>query len=158
VRGKRRLTTGRHAAIDDVVTRLELAKVRICQRCGRGRAELLGADGASLVVPLDQARARELERPDDADDVPWLSTVVLALLAAGRRELREVVLDAAGHGLQALVTLGRDGKADTDVLACTAQEGVGLAVRAKVPLYATAEALATSAKKKPDAGGHETLH
>lgn len=137
--------------------RLELARVRICQRCGRGRAELQGTDGAALVVPLDPARARELERPDDAEDVPWLSAVVLALLGAGRRGLREVVLDASDHGLRALVTLGRDGKTDTDVLACTAQEGVGLAVRAKVPLYATAEALATSTRK-PDAGGHETLH
>jgi hypothetical protein len=139
------------------VKRLELARVRICQRCGRGRAELESADGATLVVPVDEARARELERPDDTDDAPWLSAVVLALLGAGRRELREVVLDVGDHGLRALVTLGRDGKTDADVLACTPQEGVGLAVRAKVPLYATAEALATSAKT-PDAGGHETLH
>lgn len=139
------------------MTRLELAKVRICQRCGRGRAELTGSDGATLVVPLDAPRARELERPDDGEDVPWLSAVILALLTAGRRGLREVVLDAADHGLRALVSLGRNGESETDVMACTAQEGIGLAVRAKVPLYATAEALATSVKK-PDAGGHETLH
>lgn len=139
---------------DDRVKRLELARVRICQRCGRGRAELVANDGATLSVPLDASRTHELAQPDDAADVPWMSTVVLRLLAQSGGRVRDVVLDANGHGLRALVTLGRAG--GTEIVACTAQEGVGLAIRATAPLYATSEALARATK--PEASGRETIH
>ena len=69
--------------------------------------------------------------------------------------LREIVIDTAEHGLRALVSLGRE--AETEVVVCTPQEGLGLAVRGKVPLYATAEALAATAAAT-NAGGGETLH
>ena len=135
--------------------RLQLARVRICQRCGRGRAELEGTDGASLTVPLDPLRAHELERQGQADDVPWLSAVMIALLDAASGSMREVVLDTDESGLRALLSIARGD--DTEVVACTAQEGVGLAARSGVPLYATAEALAGT-EKPTDDDGHERLH
>jgi bifunctional DNase/RNase len=149
------LTPARGASIDDAVKRLELAGVRICQRCGRGRADLTASDGTTLAVPVDAARARELSSPAAGGDAPWLSSLVVTLLRAQRFTLREVVLDAAEQGLRALVTLARGD--DNEVVTCTPQEGVGLAVRAKVPLYATAEALATTTAAPTDGGG-ETLH
>jgi hypothetical protein len=149
------LTIAQHAAIDTIVKRLQLARVRICQRCGRGRAELESADGASITVPLDPLRAHELERQPDADDVPWLSTVVLALVRSSGGTVREVVLDADPHGLRALVSISRGD--DTEVVACTPQEGVSLSVRGAIALYATDDAIAI-AGRTPDREGHDRLH
>ena len=135
--------------------RLELARVRVCQRCGRGRAELEGADGAALVIPLDPVRAHELERQGESDDVPWLSSVLLGLLRESGGTVREVVLDADARGLRALLSISRGD--ETDVVACTPQEGVGLAARGRLPLYATEDALATPGQA-PDTDGHSQLH
>jgi hypothetical protein len=140
---------------NDAVKRLQLARVRICQRCGRGRAELEGADGVALTVPLDAVRAHELERHGEPDDVPWLSAVVMGLLEAVGGSMREVVLDTDESGLRALLSIARGD--DTEIVACTAQEGVGLAARAGVPLYATAEALADTGQPTDD-DGHDRLH
>lgn len=151
------MTHADRAGIDEGVKRLELARVRICQRCGRGRAELEAADGTTLTVPLDPVRAHELEQRGAAiDDLPWLSSVVLGLLRAGGRTLREVVLDSDVRGLRALVSLARGD--ETDVVACTAQEGVGLAARSGVALYATADALAVPGAPAGDDDGHDRLH
>ena len=128
--------------------------MRICQRCGRGRAELVAGDGTGMTIPLDAARAQELAARDDAPDVPWLSSLVLGLLGGRGGRIREVVIDVTGTALRALVTLAQAG--ENDVVACTAQEGVGLALRATAPLYATDEALAVAVK--PEAGGRETVH
>jgi hypothetical protein len=137
------------------VTRLELAAVRICERCGRGRAELAGGDGATLTVPLDAARAHELAGGATGDGVAWLSELLLAQLRAGGAAVRDVVLDARERGLAGLVTIARGD--DLDVVACTAQEAIGLAVRARVTLYATDEALA-AATTRAAAAGHQRLH
>jgi hypothetical protein len=142
------------AATADAVKRLEIAGVRICQRCGRGRADLTAPDGTTITVPIDPARAQELAAPGSDDEVPWLSSVLLGLLRGGGLALREIVLDTADHGLRALVSLARE--KDTEIIVCTPQEGVGLAVRGKVPLYATAEALAATTETSD--GGGETLH
>jgi hypothetical protein len=149
------LTRAHHAGIDGAVKRLQLARVRICQRCGRGRAELEAGDGASITVPLDPVRAHELERQGETADVPWLSTVVLALFQSSGGAVREVVLDTDTHGLRALVSISRGD--DTDVVACTPQEGVSLSARGSIPLYATDDALAT-AGGTPDREGHDRLH
>ena len=151
---RRRLTPGGRAAIDEGVKRLQLARVRVCQRCGRGRAELEAADGTSITVPLDPLRAHELERRD-GEDVPWLSAVVLALFRSSGGTVREVVLDAEPHGLRALVSVSRG--EETDGVACTPQEGVSLAARGGIPLYATADALATAGGTS-DREGHDRLH
>jgi hypothetical protein len=149
------LTIACPAAIDGVVKRLQLARVRICQQCGRGRAELEAIGGGALTVPLDPVRAHELERPSDAEDVQWLSTLILGLVRASGAKLREVVLDTDGHGLRALVSVGRG--EETDVVACTPQEGVGLAARAGIPLYATDDAFAATGDAS-DTEGYDRLH
>ena len=149
------MTTATRAAIDGDVKRLELARVRICQRCGRGRAELEAADGAALAVPLDPLRAHELDRRSGGDDVPWLSAVVLELVRATKGTVREVVLDADARGLRALVSITRGN--DTEVVGCTPQEGVGLAVRGGLPIYATTDALAANGTAS-DTDGHDRLH
>ena len=146
-----------HAAIDVPVKRLELVRIRICQSCGRGRAELEALDGAALSIPLDALRAHELERRGETGDVPWLSAVVLALVQATKGTVREVVLDADGRGLRALVSISRGDGDDVEVVGCTPQEGVDLAVRGSFPIYATADALATTGGT-PETDGHDRLH
>jgi hypothetical protein len=136
------------------VKRLELGDVRICRRCGRGRASLITVDGESISIPLDPARARVLGRPTTEADVPWLVALVLDRTARDGRALEEVVLDVDGGTLRALVSSRRDG--ELDVVACTPQEGLDLASRAGVPLYATDEALAHAAGARAPSG--ETLH
>lgn len=123
------------------VQRLELKQIRVCQRCGRGRAELETADGRRLAVPLDAVRARELSGEEPA--LRWLTDVVLVQLRASGVQPAEVVLDAGPGGLRALLSIVRN--EDTDVIACTAQEGIGFAVRGRLRLYATDDALATDA-------------
>jgi hypothetical protein len=125
------------------VKRLELKHVRVCQKCGRGRAELESADGARLSVPLDPVRARELSpnrTGDDRDEVRWLGEFVLSQLVSAGATPTEVVLDQGEGGLRALLSFRH--RDEHDVLACTAQEGIGLAVRGKLALYATDEAFA----------------
>jgi hypothetical protein len=136
------------------VKRLELGDVRICGRCGRGRANLITVDGESISVPLDPARARVFGRPASDDDVPWLVALVLERVAQDGRTLEEVVFDMDDGTLRALVSSRRDGA--VDVVACTPQEGLDLASRAGVPLYATDEALAHAAGARAPSG--ETLH
>ncbi len=132
--------------------RLELKQIRVCQRCGRGRAELEGPDGARLSVPLDAVRARELSGDGAADDVRWMADFVLGELAARGATPAEVVLDQGAGGLRALLSYLHG--AEHDVVACTAQEGIGLAVRGKLALYATDEALAPDAPKPGERGPH----
>ena len=145
-----------------MMKRLELARVRICQRCGRGRVELRSEDGKTLTVPLDPVRARELADPRPAEDVRAFTDLVLAELGAAGLQPREVVLDVAHGQLRALVSWVR--RDEPEVAACTAQEGVGLAVRGALRLYATEEALAHAAPERGEhegprgPGGSETLH
>ena len=113
--------------------RLELKRVRVCTRCGRGRAELEGIGGHRLVVPLDAPRARVLERlaapaPSGDDRVAAeaeatrnLADFVLAQLHEAGAHPTEVVLDHGPAGLRALLSF--EHRDASDVLACTAQEG-----------------------------------
>ena len=136
--------------------RLELVRVRVCGRCGRGGAELRGEDGARLVVPLDAVRARQLANAGREEDVRSFTDLVLEQLAAGV-EAREVVLDVAEGRLCALFSFVRTG--ETDVVGCTAEEGVALALRGGLRLYATDEALAHAAVDRPKAArGPDTVH
>lgn len=132
---------------------MELGEVRICRKCRRGRANLIGPDGDVLSIPLDATRARVLGTAGGGD-VPWLADVLLERLGQDGSKLEEVVLDVDGGALRALVSWRRD--ADTVIVACTPQEGVDLAQRAGVPLYATDEALAQATGGAPAPG--ETLH
>jgi len=145
-----------------VMKRLELARVRVCQRCGRGRAELRSEDGTVLTVLLDPPRARELSGARVVDDGRSLADFVLGELGATGRVASEVVIDVAHGQLRGLVSLVRGG--EVEVVACTAQEGVDLAVRGALCLYATDEALAHAAPRPHEhegpsgRGGPETLH
>jgi hypothetical protein len=136
------------------VKRIELGDIRICRRCGRGRAQLVTDDGETISIPLDPARARVLGTPTTEADVGWLTALVLDRFTQEGRTLQEIVLDLDGGALRALVSSRRD--AELEVFACTPQEGVDLASRAAVPLYATDDALAhaTGAAAAPG----ETLH
>ena len=64
------------------------------------------------------------------------------------------MFDVDGGTLRALVSSRRGG--ELDVVACTPQEGLDLASRAGVPLYATDEALTHAAGARAPSG--ETLH
>lgn len=120
--------------------RLELKQLRVCQKCGRGRAELESSDGAHLSIPLDPVRARELSGRHAEDDVRWLADLVLGQLASSGARPTEVVLDRGAGGLRALLSFTRG--TEHDVVACTAQEGIGLAIRGRLALYATDDAFA----------------
>lgn len=133
-----------------------MTRIAVCQRCGKGRAHLAAADGSALSIPLDPARVRELSAgPTSAGEVHWLSELVLAQMTATGAAPSEVVLDLDGGRLRALLSLTRAG--EPDVIACTPQEGLALALRAGVALYATDEALAAAATR-PGTGGTETIH
>ena len=134
------------------VKRLQLTGVRLCQRCGRGRAELATDDGATLLIPLDAARARELSGAQG--DVTSLTDVVLEQFAASGARLNEVVIDTSQGALRALLSLSR--RRENEVIGCTPQEGVGLAVRAGLQLYATDDALAKATRASER--GPETVH
>ena len=130
--------------------RLELTQVRICQRCGRGTAQLTASDGATLSIPLDPVRARALAK--SSDDLRPLAEVVLERLTAAGTAITDVVLDVDENALRALVTF-----TDADMVACPAQDGVELAVRGALTLYATDEAMA-HANGRPAATDPETIH
>ena len=123
-----------------LVKRLELERIKVCQRCGRGSAELRGDGGAKLVVTLDATRTRQLARANDDDELRSLTELVLEQLEAGGRQPGEVVLDVANGRLRALLSFDRDG--DPEVVACTAEEGVALVARGGLRIYATDEAMA----------------
>jgi hypothetical protein len=136
------------------VQRLELTRVTACERCGRGRAELTADAGEVLAIALDPAVVLELRDGKGESDVPWLSSLVVDLAQARGETLREVVIDAGAKGLRGLVTLSRG--EGTDVFACSVQEGLVLAVRGSLPLYATTEALAAGVGKERRGG--DRLH
>ena len=134
--------------------RLELARLRLCKKCGRGGAELRSADGELMVVAIDALRVRELRGEPPLDDVESILDRWLAELRRDGEEPQEVVLDVSDGKVRGLLTCAR-GEAH-DVIACTAEEGVALALRGNLKLYATEEALsaASSARSaKPDHGG-----
>jgi hypothetical protein len=137
------------------VKALQLTRVRVCDRCGRGRADLLADDGTALTVPLDAARAAELASRERGGELQPLSAVVLTGIAAAGGVPTDVVLDVAGSGLRALLSISRG--ADTDIVVCTPQEAVSLAVRGGFKLYATDEAIAQQVAR-PAKSSSETLH
>jgi len=153
------LTAALVRAMRATVKRLELVRIRVCDRCGRGGAEFKGDDGERLVVPLDAVRARQLGDAHGKDDVRSLTDLVLEQLAVAGVEAREVVLDLADGRLRALVSVQHAD--ETDVVGCPADEGVALALRGGLKLYASEEALsrgaAAPAKAAPE-GGPDTVH
>jgi hypothetical protein len=151
VPGKRLTPSGR-GRYSARVKRLELGRIRVCDRCGRGAAELRGADGEKLVVTLDPVRARQLAGPEER----CLTDVVLERFAATGAEVSEVVLDVIDGRLGALVSLV--GEREPEVVACTAEEAVALFVRGAVKLYATDDALAHGTARSTSPTRPDTIH
>ena len=144
--------------------RLALVRIRVCTRCGRGGAELKAEDGAKLVVRLEPARAVELRGTPPSEEMRWLTDVVLAQLEASGLRVREVVLDVVEGTLRAFLTLGKndDASGESEVIGCTPEEGVAIAIRGGHRLFATDEALATPRRRgepRDEGGaGGGTLH
>jgi hypothetical protein len=115
-----------------------------------------------MVVPLDPVRARELRADTPSDEVELLIDRVLASLERDGASPQEIVLDLSDGKLRGLLSCARGD--EHEVIACTAEEGVALAIRGSLKLYATDEALADASAhtQKPDhrggAGGPDTLH
>ncbi len=129
------------------VQRLRLAGVRICQRCHRGRADLVTDDGTTLKVALDPHAAHELAATDEADDVKTLSALVIAQLVADGAKPREIVFDVERGVLRALLSFTHGD--DPEVIACPPQDGVTLGMRASLNFYATEEALEHASAEQP---------
>ena len=144
--------------------RLALVRIRVCTRCGRGGAELKADDGAKIVVRLEPARAVELRGGLRNDEMRWLTDVMLAQLRASGLGVREVVLDVVDDTLRAFLTLAQEGDApaESEVVACTPEEGVAIAIRGGHRLFATDEALAparrASEPREEGGAGGGTLH
>jgi len=115
---------------------------------------LLSDDDESLSIPLDPVRAQRLA--GERDDVRCLGDFLLDHLREGGMPPTDVVLDRVPAGLRALVSIRRGD--ETDVLSCTAQEGVEIALRGDLQLYATADVFATSSDRVPERDPGETLH
>jgi hypothetical protein len=116
---------------------------------------------------LDPPRARLLERLTASpavgegavtapeDPTRTVADFVLAQLEEAGARLTDVVFDHGAAGLHALLSFEQgDG---SDVIACTAQEGVELAARTGLAMYASDEALGRD-EAEPDPAGRPTLH
>lgn len=145
------------------VRRLGLVRIRICTRCGRGGAEFRTDDNASLVVRLDPARAAQLRGPRATEEMRWLTDVVLGQLAAAGFAVRELVIDVVDGTQRAFLTLAGPDDTEPEVVACTPEEAVAVALRGGHRLFATDEALAAprgrgEPRDEGGAGGPGTLH
>jgi hypothetical protein len=107
-------------------------------------------------------RARELSADPPSDEVELLIDWVLAAVKRDGGNPQEIVLDLSDGKLRGMLLSARGD--EHEVVACTAEEGVALAIRGRLKLYATEEALAQASAhaEKPDhrggAGGPGTLH
>ena len=130
------------------VKRLRLAGIRICHRCGRGKAEFLDDQGTvAMRVSVDAMRARELARDEADEELLTLSELVLTQLSERGAEAREVVFDVDDGHLRSLLSFTHD--EEPDVVECTPQEGISLGVRGGLNFYATDEAIAQAELERP---------
>ena len=161
-----------------LVRRLEpdiLITQRLCDVCavGYGTVTAFAATlpGPPHVINLDPSSVpdvlQDIRTVGAALAVPERAAEVIAELeariaavrarAAGAPRRRCVVLDVADGRLRALLSFVHAD--ETDVVGCTADEGVALALRGGLRLYATDEALAHAAADRPKAaGGPGTVH
>jgi hypothetical protein len=136
---------------------LAVKELRVCQKCGKGRAALVADDGTLVTIPLDRTRAHELSTDPDEHELRSLTELLLEQMLATGTTVEEVVLDIGPAGVRALLSLTNEA-GHTEVVAATPQAGIGLVVRGGFKLYATPEVLAgsTDTLDAPDPG--ETVH
>ena len=118
--------------------RLTLVRLRTCARCQRAIAILKSEDGErALAIPIEVEKARELlGRHQERGEERFLADFLLQLLASSPSFLSQVVLDCnTGGFLSARVDISVNGK--TESFSCAPDEGLGLAIAAEVPLYAS---------------------
>ncbi len=119
--------------------RLEFVDLKICPHCRRAVAYLMTEDGGhTLGIALDAIKAQEISRRcQEPGQEKFLAGLLLQLLASSSYVLREIVLEWDNEGfLFARVDI------TTEIISCSAQEGVALAAAAGIPLYATERILA----------------
>ena len=110
--------------------RLTLVGLRACEHCHRAIAHLMSEDGEhTLGIALDAIKAREMSRKGQEK---FLTDLLLQSLASSPNIPREIVLDFHEEGfLYARVDL------TTEIITCSAQEGVAFAAATGTPLNAT---------------------
>jgi bifunctional DNase/RNase len=116
--------------------RFGLVRLGNCARCRRAVAFLKSEDGEhGLAIPIESEKARELlSRYRETDGEKFLADLLLLFLARSPSVLRQVVLDCDRGGfLSAKIDITIEGKAES--FSCSPEEGLGLAVAAKIPLY-----------------------
>jgi hypothetical protein len=114
--------------------RLTLVGLRACERCHRAIAYLMSEDGEhTLGIALDAIKAREMSRKgQETGQEKFLTDLLLQSLASSPNIPREIVLDFHEEGfLYARVDL------TTEIITCSAQEGVAFAAATGTPLNAT---------------------
>lgn len=114
--------------------KLELVGLKACPHCKRAIAYVMTEDGEhTLGIALDAIKTREISRKcQEPGQEKFLSDLLLQLLASSSYVPREIVLDFHEEGfLFARVDI------TTEIISCSAQEGVALAAAAGIPLSAT---------------------
>lgn len=114
--------------------RLALAGLKTCESCHRAVAYLMSEDGEhTLGIALDAIKAREISsKCQEPGQEKFLTDLLLQLLASSSHVPREIVLDLHEKGF-----LYTRLDITTEILSCSLQDGVGLAVAAGIPIYAT---------------------
>lgn len=114
--------------------RLVLVGLKTCERCHRAIAYLMSEDGEhTLGIALDAIKAREISgNCRGVGQEKFLTDLLLQSLASSPNIPREIVLDFHEEGfLYARVDL------TTEIITCSAQEGIAFAAAAGIPLNAT---------------------
>lgn len=121
--------------------KLELVGLKACPHCKRAIAYLMTEDGEHrLGIALDAIKTREISRKcQEPGQEKFLSDLLLQLLASSSYVPREIVLDFHEEGfLFARVNI------TTEIISCSAQEGVAFVAAAGIPLFATERILELS--------------
>lgn len=112
--------------------RLEFVSLKTCPHCRRAIAYLMTQDGEKTFgIALDPTRARELScKYQEPGEEKFMTGFLVRLLASSSYFPRQVILDWSQEDfLSGRVDLA------TEIITCSPQEGLALAVLAGIPLY-----------------------
>jgi len=116
--------------------RLELVGLKPCPHCHRAIAYLMTQDGEeTLGIALDATRTRELSyNHEGPGGEKCMTGFLVRLLAASSYVPRQVILHWNQEGfLCSIIDL------TTEMITCSPQEGLALAILASIPLFAEEE-------------------